>query len=184
MSMEICLNCKREYPKFEMSVYIANPKQKEIDGYMCASCSSEGVSLDKVDVIDSRSKFTETENSIEIHLDINDYKWLIGTVKQQNEQIKELQKDVKEWEEVDKAWSEVSNKAIDKKDQRIEELEQANARGNGHVKACEERIEELEKALEFYANGKNYETDVINQWEPITPILKDEGEKAKQALNK
>jgi len=32
---------------------------------------------------------------------------------------------------------------VEQQNEQIEELEQANVRGNGHVKACEERIEEL-----------------------------------------
>ncbi len=41
--------------------------------------------------------------------------------------------------------------AVKQQSEQIEELEQANARGNGHVKACEEKITQLEGQL----NTKN-----------------------------
>lgn len=40
----------------------------------------------------------------------------------------------------------------------------------------------LREALEFYASTKTYETDVVSQWEPVTLINQDLGEKARQAL--
>ena len=38
------------------------------------------------------------------------------------------------------------------------------------------------EALGFYADQKTYETNVVDQWEPVTPINNDKGLKARQAL--
>ncbi|WP_373894439.1 hypothetical protein [Virgibacillus sp. CBA3643] len=46
----------------------------------------------------------------------------------------------------------------------------------------QEENQRYKQALEFYADKDNYEVDVINQWEPVRPVVKDNGEKARQAL--
>jgi len=51
-----------------------------------------------------------------------------------------------------------------------------------YIGELEQRIEELEEALGFYADPDNYEADVISQWEPVVPVSKDNGYKARQAL--
>lgn len=45
-----------------------------------------------------------------------------------------------------------------------------------------EENEVLRKALKFYADPESYETDVVNQWQPVVPIDKDGGRIAKNAL--
>jgi len=104
-----------------------------------------------------------------------DVQFLVDTVKQQNEQIQQIQGNLKpnvifpELQEVIKQQDEqikeyknllhgsklMNDEAIDQmeqKDQRIEELEQENARGNGHVKACEEHIGKLQQDNERLEN--------------------------------
>ena len=44
------------------------------------------------------------------------------------------------------------------------------------------KILRYKQALEFYADGDKYKTDVISQWEPVIPAMKDNGEKARRAL--
>lgn len=45
-----------------------------------------------------------------------------------------------------------------------------------------EQNQHYKQALEFYADEENYKADVINQWEPVIPVNRDLGEKARQAL--
>lgn len=40
----------------------------------------------------------------------------------------------------------------------------------------------LREALEFYADERNYDTDVVSQWEPVVPVFKDKGDTSRQAL--
>ena len=51
-----------------------------------------------------------------------------------------------------------------------------------HVNRLEHENKRLREALEFYASEKTYETDVTNQWEPVTLIDSDNGKRARQAL--
>lgn len=72
---------------------------------------------------------------------------------------------------------------------RVEELEEEN---KNYWKACSawevlesygrKENERYRQALEFYADKDNYEVDVISQWEPVIPVVKDNGEKARKAL--
>lgn len=38
------------------------------------------------------------------------------------------------------------------------------------------------QALEFYADEDNYKPDAISQWEPVVPVIDDNGKQARQAL--
>lgn len=49
-------------------------------------------------------------------------------------------------------------------------------------KAWAESQYQLHEVLEFYADSKNYEVNVIDQWEPKVQIMTDGGDKARQAL--
>ncbi len=135
------------------------------------------MSMERVKEIEERHKdWVEQQNGMIASEDIeeftqhaNDIQFLIDTVKQQNEQIEELKS-------VRKRDLEEAEKVIDEKEQRIEELVQANAIGNGHVKACEERIEYLEKALH----------EIVNIYHNAIPVVapNDMKKVAELALNK
>ncbi|GIN74015.1 hypothetical protein J14TS2_44900 [Bacillus sp. J14TS2] len=86
-----------------------------------------------------------------------DIKWLISTVVEQ-------QKLIAHW----KKGFENENKIAGRLRKKFERLEKENAR--------------LQKTLEFYADKKTYETNVTDQWEPITPIDQDQGDKARREL--
>lgn len=53
---------------------------------------------------------------------------------------------------------------------------------NGEVVQLFQQNHSYKQALEFYADEDNHKTDVISQWEPVIPVMKDNGEKARQAL--
>lgn len=40
----------------------------------------------------------------------------------------------------------------------------------------------LREALDFYADKENYEVNTTDQWEPLIPIIQDNGEKARQTV--
>ncbi|GIP55928.1 hypothetical protein [Paenibacillus vini] len=44
-------------------------------------------------------------------------------------------------------------------------------------------VERLQTALEFYADEKTYETNVVDQWGPVTKIDFDSGERARTNLS-
>lgn len=97
-----------------------------------------------------------------------DWYFLLDTIKQQNEQIEEL------------------NQQIEDQDAVIWVKNQAN-------EALKNRVKELEKALEFYADERTWTQptqEVVmsesgpDQVEGPPIIIEDSGEVAKQALNK
>lgn len=53
---------------------------------------------------------------------------------------------------------------------------------HGHIMQQAE-IKAMREALEWYADESNYETHIVDeQWEPVCPIAKDEGQLARDTL--
>lgn len=52
----------------------------------------------------------------------------------------------------------------------------------GERNALQEENNRLREALQFYANDKNYEPNVVDQWAPVVPVNKDYGEIARAVL--
>ena len=53
---------------------------------------------------------------------------------------------------------------------------------NGYYDELKRENDRLREALKFYADEESYEVNTGDQWEPILPVLQDDGKKARQAL--
>ena len=60
----------------------------------------------------------------------------------------------------------------------ISQLEQAQA----EIERLQADNQQLVECLEWYGDFENFQTNVVDQWQPITPIISDLGERARQAL--
>lgn len=49
-------------------------------------------------------------------------------------------------------------------------------------KILKQQNQKMRRALEFYADPASYETNVVDQWEPVVPVNKDSGVIARNAL--
>ncbi|MEK3890232.1 hypothetical protein [Bacillus sp. FSL K6-3431] len=112
-------------------------------------------------VIKNAAFLTDNEGYIAnvVQLDVDDYAFLAETAKEQQKEI-----------EIAKAESDIKKAAWEAQGLMIRKLHDENER--------------LREALEFYADIETYNTNVIEQWEPVIPINRDVGERARQALAK
>ena len=71
---------------------------------------------------------------------------------------------------------------VEKLDYENKGLKHQSEQQGADIAVLEHENQRYKQALEFYADKKTYETNVTDQWEPVTPIFKDNGKIAREAL--
>lgn len=97
-------------------------------------------------------------NRSEVPVDVEEYLWLIEHLEQAQATIQKL----------DELLYGVSGRKVDDFNRQLKETQTAN--------------QKLVEGLQWYAAADHYQPNVVDQWQPITSVLEDKGQRARTLL--